>query len=90
MFPPTKHGHLLTLLATLISLCKGWQSSSTIAYTESAGQFISFADESSSHAHAYVLCTGGCEEGVRMGNVLDGDGARSNELHVSENLASTL
>ncbi len=28
--PPTKHGHLLNLLATTVTLCKGWQSDSNI------------------------------------------------------------
>ena len=30
--PPTKHGHLLNLFTTPVTLCKGWQSGSNIPY----------------------------------------------------------
>ncbi len=60
--PPTKHGDLLNLLATPVTLCKGWQSGSNIQELPQIKQERSFAKRTRLAMHqCYDICTcGGC------------------------------
>ncbi len=46
--PPTKHGHLLNLLATPVTLCKEWQSGSNI---QRGGSYI---QRGGNHQHLLI------------------------------------
>ncbi len=45
--PPTKHGHLPNLLATPVTLCKGWQSGSML--------IPALYEQSGSNIHAMLI-----------------------------------